>query len=137
MIFHFIEDILWIIENEIKRLGINVIYNCLVEDISKENDKFIIKCSNNSITCDNVVLACGSKAYPKTGSDGMGYTFLKEFGHNIIKPLPALTSIIGDKPYFKDWAGIRVDAKVSLYENNKYMLLRLNDCYIVYLLLLH
>ena len=51
----------------------------------------------------------------------MGYELLKKFGHNIIKPLPALTSIIGSESYFKDWTGIRCDAKVSLYENDKFI----------------
>ena len=110
-----------VLENEIKRLGINVIYNCLVEDVTACNDKFIIKCSNNSITCDNVVLACGSKAYPKTGSDGMGYTFLKKFNHTIIKPLPALVQLVSDFKYMDLWAGVRSDVIVSLYEDGKFI----------------
>ena len=110
-----------VLENEIKRLGINVIYNCLVEDVTTCNGKFIIKCSNNSITCDNVVLACGSKAYPKTGSDGMGYTFLKKFNHTIIKPLPALVQLVSDFKYMDLWAGVRSDVIVSLYEDGKFI----------------
>ncbi len=90
----------------------------LVKDIKKENNKFII---NNEIECDYVILSTGSKACPKTGSDGIGYELLKAFGHKIIKPLPALTSVIGNESYFKDWAGIRCDAKVSLFENNKFI----------------
>ena len=90
----------------------------LVNDIKKVNNKFII---NNDIECDYVILSTGSKAFPKTGSDGIGYEILKSFGHNIVKVLPALTGVIGNKSYFKDWAGIRVDASVSLYENNKFI----------------
>lgn len=88
----------------------------LVKSIIKKDNKFII---NNEIECDYVILSTGSKACPKTGSDGIGYELLKKFNHNIIKPLPALTQVIGNKSYFKDWAGIRVEAKVSLYENDK------------------
>ena len=90
----------------------------LVKNIVKKDNKFII---NNEIECDYVILSTGSKACPKTGSDGIGYELLKNFNHNIIKPLPALTQVIGNKSYFKDWAGIRVDAKVSLYENDKFI----------------
>ena len=90
----------------------------LVKDIVKKDNKFII---NNEIECDYVILSTGSKACPKTGSDGIGYELLKKFNHNIIKPLPALTQVIGNKSYFKDWVGIRVDAKVSLYENDKFI----------------
>ena len=90
----------------------------LVKDIIKIDNKFII---NNEIECDYVILSTGSKACPKTGSDGIGYELLKKFNHNIIKPLPALTQVIGSKSYFKDWAGIRVEAKVSLYENDRFI----------------
>ena len=90
----------------------------LVKNIIKKDNQFII---NNEIECDYVILSTGSKACPKTGSDGIGYELLKDFNHNIIKPLPALTQVIGNKSYFKDWAGIRVDAKVSLYENDKFI----------------
>jgi len=98
--------------------GVKIKTDYLVKNIEKINNKFII---NNEIECDYVIISTGSKACPKTGSDGIGYEILKKFGHNIIKVLPALTQLIGNKPYFKDWAGIRVDAKVSLYENNKYI----------------
>lgn len=110
-----------VLENEIKRLGINVIYNALVEDVTKENDKFIIKYNDTFITCDNVVISCGSKAYPKTGSDGMGYGFLKKFNHTIIKPLPALVQLVSDFKYLKDWSGVRSDVIVKLYEDGSFI----------------
>ena len=103
---------------EAKLNNVKIKTEYLVEDIKKINNKFII---NNEIECDYVILSTGSKACPKTGSDGIGYEILKKFGHNIIKVLPALTQVIGNKPYFKDWAGIRVDVKVSLYENDKFI----------------
>ena len=98
--------------------GVKIINDYLVKSVEKLNNKFVI---NNEINCDYVVLSTGSKASPKTGSDGIGYEILKSFGHNVIKPLPALTQVIGNETYFKEWAGIRVDAKVSLYENNNYV----------------
>ena len=98
--------------------GVKIKTDYLVKSIEKVNNKFII---NNEIECDYVIISTGSKACPKTGSDGIGYEILKEFNHSIVKVLPALTQVIGNKTYFKDWAGIRVDAKVSLYENNKYI----------------
>lgn len=108
-----------VLENEINRLGINVIYNTLVESISKSFDKFILKCSSTEITCDYVVLAVGSKAYPKTGSDGCGYKFLRDFKHTIIKPLPALVQLECSFKYANIWTGVRSDVLVTLYENDR------------------
>lgn len=104
--------------SKIKELSINVIYNYLVTDIRKENDKFII---NNDITCDILILSTGSKAYPKTGSDGIGYDIAKKFNHNIIKVMPALVQLKSDDKYLKELKGIRCDAKVSIFEDNKFL----------------
>lgn len=104
--------------SKIKELGINVIYNYLVTNVKKENNKFII---NNDITCDVLILGTGSKAYPKTGSDGIGYKIAKNFNHNIIKVMPALVQLKSNNKYLKELKGIRCDAKVSIYEDNKFL----------------
>ncbi|MBQ9071710.1 MAG: aminoacetone oxidase family FAD-binding enzyme [Bacilli bacterium] len=98
--------------------GVKIKTDYLVEDIKRINNKFII---NNELECDYLILSTGSKACPKTGSDGIGYDILKKLGHKIIKVSPALTQVIGNESYFKDWAGIRAETKVSLYENDKYV----------------
>ena len=100
------------------RLNIKITTDTIVKDIIK-NDKFILKTNNDDIICDKVVLSVGSIASIK--DEYNGYNILKKLGHNIIKPLPALVMLEGGGNYFKDWAGIRVDASVSLYENNKYI----------------
>lgn len=99
---------------ELKKLGVNIICDYLVNDI-KYNGKFII---NDEFTCDKLIISTGSKAYPKTGSDGMGYKFLKDVGHNVTKIEPALTGIKSNNKYLKELSGVRCEGKVSLYENN-------------------
>lgn len=98
--------------------GINIINNIEVTNI--EYDKVFKIITNDKIyEAEKVVLATGSYAAPKTGSTGIGYELAKKFGHTIIKPLPALVQLKGNESYFKDWAGIRTDVKVSLIENNQ------------------
>ena len=103
---------------ECELLGVEIINNFLVEKVIKE-DKFIIKSSEDEIIADKVIITTGSKAYPKTGSDGIGYKIATDFGHTVIKPLPALTGLIGQDNYFKLWDGVRFEAKLSLFENNE------------------
>lgn len=102
---------------EIELLNIHLLLEETVQDIMFENS-FVIKTDKRVISADKVILSTGSKAYPKTGSDGMGYELAKKFHHNIIKPLPALTGLRGNEPWFNDWSGIRSDVIVSLYEND-------------------
>ena len=103
---------------EVMKLGISIKYNYLVEKIERSNNKFII---NDSIVCDKVIIATGSCSYPKTGSDGMGYDFLRKFGHNIIKPLPALVQLNSDFKYCRELSGIRSDVMLSLYEDDEFI----------------
>ena len=103
---------------EVMKLGISIKYNYLVEKIEHSNNKFII---NDSIVCDKVIIATGSCSYPKTGSDGMGYDFLRKFGHNIIKPLPALVQLNSDFKYCRELSGIRSDVVLSLYEDDEFI----------------
>lgn len=104
---------------EAKLSEVNMINNEEVLSIKKQGKKFIINTTIKEWTCDKVILATGSKAIPKTGSDGLGYKIASSFGHTIIKPLPALVQLIGQESYFKDWQGIRSDVEVSLFEDKK------------------
>jgi predicted Rossmann fold flavoprotein len=64
---------------------------------------------------DKVIIATGSKAYPKTGSDGFGYDVADKFGHNINMVVPALTQLKANEKFLKDWENVRCDAKVTLF----------------------
>ena len=100
---------------ELNRLNVKVKCDYLVEDI-KHDDLFII---NNDIKADKVIISTGSKAYPKTGSDGMGYDFLKKLNHSITTIAPALVQIKANNKYLKELDGVRSDAHVSLYDKDK------------------
>ncbi len=101
--------------------GVQIINDFKVTKIIKENNHFIINPDDENLLFDKIILATGSKAFPKTGSDGIGYDIATKFGHHLIEPKPALVQLIGEEKYFKDWAGIRCDVKVSLYEDNKFI----------------
>lgn len=106
--------------SECKKLNIKIINDITVEKIIKK-DCFIINPDKEKITAKNIIIATGSKAAPKTGSDGLVYEISKSLGHNIITPLPSLVQLKADEPYFKNWSGIRTDVKVNLLINHKYI----------------
>lgn len=103
---------------ECKKLNIKITTDIIVTDIIKNNN-FIIKTNKQDFTCDKVVISTGSMASIK--DDYNGYQILEKLGHKVIKPLPALVMLEGFENFYKDWAGIRCDASVSLYENEKYI----------------
>lgn len=97
---------------------VKFLYNTLVTKIEKKESQFII---NDSMYCDKVILATGSKACPKTGSDGSGYDLAKMLGHTIIDVHPSLVQLRGNESYFKLWNGIRVNASVSIYVDKQFV----------------
>ena len=98
---------------------VNIITNCEVKDIEKENNSFKILTTKGTLIADKIIIATGSLAFPKTGSTGDGYRLAKKYGHNIITPLPALVQLKANETYLKEWHGIRADVSITLVEDNK------------------
>ena len=99
--------------------GVKILNNEEVLSIKKIGEYFEVKTSSGKMIVDKVVLSTGSKACSKTGSNGIGYQFAKDLGHQIVKPLPGLVQLELKASFLKEWAGIRSDVLVSLYENDK------------------
>lgn len=99
---------------EVQRLQVKVACNTEVVSVEKEGNVFRVKTEGWIYDGDAVILACGSKAAPETGSTGDGYRFAEQFGHNIIKPLPALTGLYAEEKDCAKLSGIRQDARVTL-----------------------
>lgn len=107
-----------IFEKELIRRDIKVLYNSKVLKVEKK-DKFNIYVEGDILSCDKLIIATGSKACSKTGSDGSGYDFAKSLGHKVNDVLPALTKILSNEFFLKEWNGIRQDARVTLYVDDK------------------
>lgn len=107
--------ILDVLRMEIERLHVNVILECTVTGIQRTSKGFSLKTNKGGFTCDSVVLATGGKAAPALGSDGSGYSLAKQCGHRLSPVVPALVQLKGKGNYFKQIAGVRTQAKVSLY----------------------
>lgn len=106
---------------EAKLSGVKFENNVYVNNIVKNENQFLVKTNHGDYWADKVVIATGSQAAPHTGSDGNGYQIVKSLGHSIIKPLPALVQLKGKENYFKEWAGIKQDVSISLFENDKFI----------------
>jgi hypothetical protein len=100
---------------ECNKLNVIIKTEYKVENIIKENDKFII---NNDIECDKVIISTGSISYYKD-EDITGYEIAKSFGHDIVKLVPSLVQLICKGDYFKTWSGVRSEVIASLYIENE------------------
>ena len=101
---------------EINSLGIDVIYDCDIEEI-RNNGEIIVNTKNNDFyVFDKLIICTGSNAAPKTGSDGSGYGLAIKLGHSVKKPLPSLCGLKCNNQTFdlKNLSGVRCKAKVKL-----------------------
>ena len=106
--------ILDVLRMELERLKVKVALEHTVEKILISKNGYTIVTNQNRFHADAVILATGGKASPVLGSDGSGYNLAKAFGHRISPVVPALVQLKGIGSYFKQLAGIRTQAKVTL-----------------------
>ena len=98
---------------ETKLCNIDFLLETEVLSVAKNQEVFEVETTKGKQKCDALIIATGSRAYPKTGSDGKGYELASSFGHAIIKVNPSLVSLEMNEKYLNDWAGVRSHVKVS------------------------
>ena len=67
---------------------------------------------------DCVILSCGSKAAPATGSDGSGYLLARQLGLSVTDVVPALVQLRCREDFCKSIAGVRAEAGVRIMNTN-------------------
>lgn len=111
-----------ILRMRIEESDIPVYKDCKVKEIIKVK-KFKILTTNDeftNFTCNKLILACGGKSAPKTGSDGSGFKLAKELGHKIIKPVPGIVQLKLNYPHLKALSGIKINnGSASILVNDK------------------
>jgi predicted Rossmann fold flavoprotein len=112
--------VLDVLRYELERLPVQIHISCQVTEILRRENGFEIRCRERKPDrFDAVILTCGGKAAPKTGSDGQGFHFAKQFGHSIVPTVPALTALRCSEIFYKQVAGVRCDAKLTLWVEEK------------------
>lgn len=113
--------ILEVLQIEIAKLDICVMTEINVLDIQPVKRGIRVTTDKKTITVDSVILACGSKAAPVTGSDGSGYQLAKLLGHRIVPVLPALVQLRCAEKFYKSISGVRVQGTVEIYADDIFL----------------
>lgn len=100
-----------------ERLGVDIICNQTIRSLSKSGKDFAVKTADGTISCEKLVICCGSKASPKLGGSASGLDYLKNFGHAVVPFSPALCPVKVDSAVLKSLKGLRAAGKASLYRN--------------------
>lgn len=104
----------------VKQLQIDILCDCAVLSLSRENNQFVANTTSGLVKSKAVIVSTGGMAAPKTGSDGAAYLWLSDFGHSTTPFQPALVPFYTDSNFGHFLKGVRIAAKVTaLSENGK------------------
>ncbi len=112
--------VLDILRMQLRKKDVQIFVNSMVKKIHHRKDGlYLVETSDSKLSYDRVILTCGGRAAPKTGSDGNGYRLAQALGHTLVPVVPALVQLQCSEAYLKSVAGVRQNAKVSLVIEGK------------------
>lgn len=90
------QSVLNILLEELKELGVKLKYSekaVSVRRTEKDGASWTVLTEGWHYEADSVILACGGRSCPQTGSDGSGYALAEGLGMKVTDVVPALTGI--------------------------------------------
>jgi predicted Rossmann fold flavoprotein len=89
------------------------------EIISQKKGFTVISSSGEEYSSNKVILCTGGISAPKTGSDGSGYSLVRQLGHKIVTPIPALVQLKLNYKNLKALSGIKVEGSAEIFSKGK------------------
>ena len=96
------------LEKKIAELGGTVITNTEIVSVKKTDDLFTVRSSDQTWTCQKLIVTTGGKSYPSTGSTGFGHDIARHFKHTVTDLEAAESPLLTDFPH-KALQGISLD----------------------------
>ena len=96
------------LEKKIAELGGTVITNTEIVSVKKTDELFTVRSSDQTWTCQKLIVTTGGKSYPSTGSTGFGHDIARHFKHTITELEAAESPLLTDFPH-KALQGISLD----------------------------
>ena len=67
-----------------------------IVSVKKIDDQFVLKSSDQTFTCEKLIVTTGGKSYPSTGSTGFGHEIARHFKHTITELEAAESPLLTD-----------------------------------------
>ncbi len=110
------KSVVILLESCIQSLGINLILNTKVENIKKEDNKFIVISQDKEFkNYDKILISSGLAAAPQLKATEDGINIAQKFGHTFNITYPSLVGLHTDFEYNSRIQGVKKEARVSLY----------------------
>jgi predicted Rossmann fold flavoprotein len=113
-------DILDVLKLYLKEKKVNLKMGKELKDIKVKDEKFILKFVDGEFIGDKVIISCGGKSYPGTGSSGEIFGIIKKLGHQVVELKPSLVPILVKEPWVKDLEGLSLkNVEAKIIKNDK------------------
>lgn len=106
---------------ELEKNNVKIQTNIGIRSIHSKKDFYEISAKNGNFLGKTCILATGGKSAKSTGSDGSGFLYLKDFSHTVSDLVPALTGMTVKESFGGKLAGIRTEAEITLFVENRQM----------------
>ena len=120
---HNSTTILDALNDELKRLHVNILCNERVEKLLHVNNKIEgVKTKNSSFYAPKVIISTGGMGYSQLGADGDGYTLASELGHTITELSPAMMPLTTKEKWVKNCKAdtmAKVQLRINLPKSKK------------------
>ena len=108
--------VLDVLRYELQALGVEILYQCKITKVERvASGRFQVSDGKQSWEFDRVIITCGGKAAPVTGSDGSGFKIARKLGHICIPSVPALVQLrCQETSLLKGISGVRADSEIRI-----------------------
>ncbi|MEQ1504262.1 MAG: aminoacetone oxidase family FAD-binding enzyme, partial [Myxococcota bacterium] len=93
--------------------GVALWYRTEVTGLARIEGGWRVGTSAGPVDAPAVLVCPGGQSYPRTGTTGDGYRWLRELGLTVVPPVPALVPLASDEPWVHALSGIAVQDTVA------------------------
>lgn len=114
-------DVISGLTRELHKLGVEIHLHTEVKRIiGKERFEYLELKNGTKIKGDACIVATGGFSYQTTGSNGDGYRFAKELGHQVTEILPSLVPLVIKEEWVKELQGLSLrNVQAAVYDGKK------------------
>ena len=103
----------------VKDSGVKIVHDTAKTLIIEDGYIAGVKCEENTFYADSVIVCCGGKSYPLTGSTGDGYLLAKQAGHTVTELKPSLVPLESPDGECKSMQGLALkNVGLKIVDNN-------------------
>lgn len=123
-ITHSSTIILQALDDELENQGVKIECNVNIKEIKKE-EIFTLISEEKTYQSKNIIIATGGLGYPTLGATGDGYSYAKEFGHEITSLHPAMMPLFTKEKNFASCKADTIAKAILKVDLPKYKKLKL------------